>query len=64
MLNEAEVRTQQRPPLPRTAPPDTAIARRADPVSGPAALDRPVAVVDIIPWRRQPIVATPLCRAA
>ena len=41
MLTEAEVRTQQRAPLPRTAAFDTTIARRADPVSGPAAADRP-----------------------
>ena len=41
MLNEAEVRTQRRPPLPRTAPTDSTIAGRADPVSGPAAPARP-----------------------
>ena len=41
MLNEAEIRTQKRPPLPRTSPPDTTIAERADPVSGPAAAGRP-----------------------
>ena len=34
MLNEAEVRTQQRAPLPRTASSGTTIARRTDPVSG------------------------------
>ena len=46
ILNEAEVRTQKRAPLPRTAPPDTAtaVARRSDPVPG-LALTRPVAVV-------------------
>jgi DUF3040 family protein len=34
---EAEMRTQQRAPLPHIAVFDTAIARRTDPVSGPAA---------------------------
>ena len=50
MLNEAEVRTQRRRPLPRTAPADSAIAERADPVSGPAAPAGPirVAVADIL----------------
>ena len=42
MLNEAEVRTQRRRPLPRTAPADSAIAERADPVSGAAAPAGPV----------------------
>ena len=48
MLNEAEIRTQQRAPLPRTASFDTTIARRTDPVSGPAALTAPIEVVDIL----------------
>ena len=61
MLTEAELRTQQRAPLPRTAPSDTAIARRTDPVSGPAALTAPVEVVDIF-VAPSTIVATPLCR--
>lgn len=47
MLNETEVRTQRRAPLPHTASADNATARRTDPVSGPAAPARPVAVVDI-----------------
>jgi hypothetical protein len=58
MLNEAEVRTQRRRPLPRTAPADSAIARRTDPVSGPAAPAEPVAVVDIF-LAPSTIVATP-----
>lgn len=37
MLNEAEVRTQRRRPLPRTAPADSAFTEQADPVSGTAA---------------------------
>jgi hypothetical protein len=52
MLNEAEVRTQRRQPLPRTAPADSAITERADPVSGAAAPAGPVpvnvAVADIL----------------
>ena len=44
MLNEAEVRTQRRRPLPRTAPVDSAITERADPVSGPAAPAGPIRV--------------------
>ena len=63
MLNEAEVRTQRRTPLPRTAPADTAIARRTDPVSGPAALTGPVEVADTL-VAPSTIVVTPLCRAA
>ena len=48
MLNEAEVRTQKRPPLPRTSPPDTTIAHRIDPASGTAtAATIPVGVVGI-----------------
>ena len=45
MLNEIEVRTQKRAPLPYAAPAHTAAARHSDPVSGTAA--GPVAVVDI-----------------
>ncbi len=63
MLTEAEVRTQQRAPLPRTAPFDTTTARRTDPVSGPAALTAPVEGVEIV-VAPSTIVATPLCRAA
>lgn len=63
MLTEAEVRTQQRAPLPRTAPSDTTIARRTDPVSGPAALTAPIEVADTL-VAPSTIVATPLCRAA
>jgi hypothetical protein len=62
MLTEAEVRTPKRAPLPRTAPFDTAIARRTDPVSGPAALTTPVAAVEIF-VAPSTIVATSLCRA-
>ena len=58
MLNEAEVRTQKRRPLPRTSPPDTTIAHRTDPVSGPAAPADPGAVVDIF-LAQSTIVATP-----
>jgi DUF3040 family protein len=63
MLTEAEVRTQQRRPLPRTAAFDTTIARRTDPLSGPAALTAPIEVADIL-VAPSTIVATPLCRAA
>ena len=63
MLNEAEIRTQQRAPLPRTARPTPAIARRTDPVSGPAAPTAPIEVADIL-VSPSTIVATPLCRAA
>ncbi len=44
MLSEAEVRTQRRPPLPRTARADTTVAARTDLVSGPAG---PVGDVDL-----------------
>ena len=48
MLNETEIRTQRRAPLPHTAEADNATAnRRTDPDSGPAAPAGPVAVVDI-----------------
>jgi hypothetical protein len=57
VLNEAEVRTQRRRPLPRTAPADSAIAERADPVSG-AAPAGPVGVMDIS-LTPPTIVATP-----
>ncbi len=64
MLTEAEVRTQQRVPLPRTASFDTIIARRADPISGlVVAMTAPIEVVDIS-VAPSPITATPLCRAA
>lgn len=63
MLNEAEVRTQQRAPLPRTAPSDTAIARRTEPISRSAALSAPVEGVEIVVGPST-IFATPLCRAA
>ena len=61
MPTEAEIRIQQRAPLPRTAAFDTAIARRTDPVSGPAAPTAPIATTLAAP---STIVATPLCRAA
>ena len=63
MLTEAEVRTQQRVPQPRTAALDTAIARRTGPVAGPAALTAPIGVANIL-VAPSTIVATPLCRAA
>ena len=63
VLTEAEVRTQQRRPLPRTASFDTTIARRADPVSGPAGLTDPIEVIDIS-VAPSPIATAPLCRAA
>jgi hypothetical protein len=63
MPTEAEIRTQQRAPLSRTAPFDTAIARRTDPVSGPAALTAPIEVADIL-VAPSTIVGPPLCRAA
>jgi hypothetical protein len=47
MLTEAEVRTQQRVPLPRTVSFDTTIARRADLVSGPVAVTAPIEVVEL-----------------
>jgi hypothetical protein len=46
MLNETEIRTQRRAPLPHTAEADTPTARRTDPVSGPAAPAGSVAIVD------------------
>jgi hypothetical protein len=48
LLDEAEVRTQRRRPLPRTAAADSAFAGRADPVSGTAAPAGPVGDVDIL----------------
>jgi hypothetical protein len=47
MLNDAEVRTQRRRPLPCTAPATNPIAGRTEPASGPDASAGPVAVVDI-----------------
>ncbi|MFL6084677.1 MAG: DUF3040 domain-containing protein [Mycobacterium sp.] len=47
LLTEAEVQTQRRRPLPRTAPADSAFAERADPVSGAAAPASPVGGMDI-----------------
>ena len=41
MLTEAEIRTQQRAPLPRTASFDTTIARRSRPRFGSRRADRP-----------------------
>jgi hypothetical protein len=63
MLDEAEVRTQRRRPLPRIVPADTATARLTDPVAGRSASASPVAVVDIflVP---STIVATPTCFSA
>ena len=63
MLTEAEVRTQQRVPLPRAASFDTTIARRADLVSGPVAVTAPIEVVEIA-VAPSTVVVTPLCRAA
>jgi DUF3040 family protein len=63
MPTEAEIQTQQRTPLPRTAAFDTTIARRTDPVSGPAALTAPIEVADTL-VAPSTIVVTPLCRAA
>jgi Protein of unknown function (DUF3040) len=56
MLNEAEVRTQWRQPLPCTAPADS--AGTTDPVSGTAVSTGPVEVVDIL-LAPPTIVATP-----
>ena len=47
LLNETEIRTQRRAPLPHIAEADTPTARRTDAVSGSAAPAGPVAVVDI-----------------
>jgi Protein of unknown function (DUF3040) len=58
LLNEAEVRTQRRRPLPRTAPAHSAIAGRAGPGSRTAAPTGPVRVVDIF-LAPSTIVATP-----
>jgi hypothetical protein len=58
LLNEAEVRTQQRQPLPRTAPADSANAERADPVPGTAAPAAPTAVVEVF-LAPSTVVATP-----
>jgi hypothetical protein len=63
MLTEAEVRTQQRVPLPRTAAFDTTTARRTDPVSGLVAVTDPIEVADIS-VAPSPIATAPLCRAA
>jgi DUF3040 family protein len=62
-LTEAEVRTQQRVPLPRTVSFDTTIARRPDLVSGPVAVTAPIEVIEL-PMAPSPIATTPLCRAA
>jgi hypothetical protein len=59
MLNDAEVRAQQRPPLPRTAPPDTTITGRTRPAS---AVTAPVAVIDVVIGDSS-TVATPACRS-
>ncbi len=61
MPTEAEIRTQQRAPLPRTAPFDPTITRRTDPVSAPAAPTAPIANTLAAP---STILTTPLCRAA
>ena len=47
MLNETEIRTQRRAPLPHTAPADNATARGTDPASGPAAPAGQATGVDI-----------------
>jgi hypothetical protein len=58
LLNEAEVRTQRRRPLPRTAPAGSAITERANPVSGAAAPAGPVGGMGIF-ITPSTIVATP-----
>ena len=59
MLNETEIRTQRRAPLPHTAEADAATTRRTDPV--PATSAGPVTVLDIcLP---PGMFATPPCRA-
>ena len=63
MLNEAEIRTQQRVPLPRTAPADTTSPAGPTRFRVRAAPAGPVAVVDIF-LAPSTIFATPLCRAA
>jgi hypothetical protein len=60
-LSEAEVRTRRRRPPPRSAPADTAIFERAEPLSGPAGPSAPIPVVDIFLYV-PPVVATPRCR--
>lgn len=60
-LNEAEVRTRRRRPLPHAVSAATAIAERAEPVSGPAAPAAPIAVVDIL-LCAPTVVAAALCR--
>jgi hypothetical protein len=62
MLNESEVRTRRRAPLPHTADAGTATAHRTDPDSGPTAQPGPVVLVDI--WLVPTIFAAPPCRAA
>jgi hypothetical protein len=54
MLSEAEVRSQRRQPMPRTARADNAVAERTDPVSAPAN-----AIGDEAIYLAQPIIATP-----
>lgn len=63
MLTEAEVRSQQRRPPPRTAPSGITIACGTDPPSGPPALTAPIEVADVS-VAPSTIIATPLCQAA
>ena len=63
VLTEAEIRIQQRAPLPRIALFDTTIARRADPVSGLVAVTDLIEVVDLS-VTPSPIAMTPMFRAA
>lgn len=63
LLTEAEVRSQQRSPLPRTAAFDTTVAPRADPVSFPATMTTLIEVADE-PAVSSTAGATPLSRAA
>ena len=65
MLNEAEVRTQQRAPLPRTAVASTPTIRPPGRSlsSGPVAVTAPIEAVEIA-VAPSTGCATPLCRAA
>lgn len=63
MLNEAEAEAsaQQRPPLPRTPPPETIVARRIAPYPA-ASVAAPVAIVDLSIGALNPR-ATATCQA-
>ena len=47
MLTEAEVETRKSPPLPRTSPPITTIARRKGPVASSTAAVTSLVAVDL-----------------